>query len=635
MKIKKTEPVFIKFLKNKTTIRAGIVFLSTHIIFLGAIFGFQNFYREKFFPGTKIAGINLGGKSQSEALEILDHAVKSFQNKPVVIKDGDFKEEIAQDKTGLLFDQQKTLVSLLSKGRENSVKGIKELLLFLVQGQNEPLAVNFDQQKAFIFIQDISQKVNTPVSNASFSLQKNDLEIYDGMAGERLLISETLEEIKVNASFLKSETYLETEIIRPYIEIADLKKQKEALKSLVGDDIFLTYGEKQWNIDHKNLPDWLRFKNQTSNTLVKSKNALSNFGELEKNEKTFGFELEEGKLKSFLETIAMQVDIDPQNATLGISDGRVTVTSPSRGGQKLNRDKSYQTIQAGFNGGLKTIELAVEKMIPEIREDNLGELGLKELVTSGTSNFSGSPQNRIHNIKVGASKYHGLLIKPGETFSFNKNLGEVDAAAGFLPELVILQDKTVPQYGGGLCQVSSTMYRVALNAGFPITARKSHAYPVKYYYPIGADATIYLPSPDLQFVNDSSSYILIQMTIQGNILKFDFYGTKSNREVKFAGSDDGSGAVSQVENVKPYLFNWNNKGKGSVDSIFWRFIYENGSLVKKDKIFSSYDSPDKYPKPNATPTPTPNPAPIPSPAPTPAPTPTPTPTPSPTPTLTP
>ncbi|MCX6741316.1 MAG: VanW family protein, partial [Candidatus Parcubacteria bacterium] len=148
----------------------------------------------------------------------------------------------------------------------------------------------------------------------------------------------------------------------------------------------------------------------------------------------------------------------------------------------------------------------------------------------GTSNFAGSPVNRRHNIAVGAKILNGLLIKPSEEFSLVKALGTIDDKAGFLPELVIKGDRTVPEFGGGLCQIGTTTFRVALYSGLPITARTPHSYRVVYYEPAGMDATIYNPQPDLRFINDTGANILFETKIDGNILTFDFYGTSDGRK---------------------------------------------------------------------------------------------------------
>jgi vancomycin resistance protein YoaR len=156
-------------------------------------------------------------------------------------------------------------------------------------------------------------------------------------------------------------------------------------------------------------------------------------------------------------------------------------------------------------------------------------------VAVGESDFSNSPANRRRNIAVGLEKFNGALVAPGETFSFVETLGPVDAKAGFLKELVIKGDRTVPDFGGGLCQVSSTAYRGVWEAGYPIAARQNHSYVVSHYAPVGTDATIYQPSPDMKFVNDGAESLLIQTYAEGNDAYFIYYGTKVERQTDVLG----------------------------------------------------------------------------------------------------
>ena len=147
----------------------------------------------------------------------------------------------------------------------------------------------------------------------------------------------------------------------------------------------------------------------------------------------------------------------------------------------------------------------------------------------GTSNFKGSPKNRRHNIKVGADTLSGILITPGEEFSLVKALGEINKETGYLPELVIKGNRTIPEYGGGLCQIGTTIFRATLASGLPILERKNHSFRVRYYEPAGTDATIYGPKPDYRFLNDTGYHILIQTRIEGDDLIFEFWGTKDGR----------------------------------------------------------------------------------------------------------
>ena len=113
-----------------------------------------------------------------------------------------------------------------------------------------------------------------------------------------------------------------------------------------------------------------------------------------------------------------------------------------------------------------------------------------------------------------------------------KNLGQIDGRHGWFSELVIKGNKTLPEYGGGLCQIGTTMFRTAVNTGLPITERRSHSYRVSYYEPAGTDATIYDPSPDLKFLNDTEHYIYINAYIKGTHVYFEFWGTNDDRQVE-------------------------------------------------------------------------------------------------------
>ncbi len=162
------------------------------------------------------------------------------------------------------------------------------------------------------------------------------------------------------------------------------------------------------------------------------------------------------------------------------------------------------------------------------------------------------------------------MIKPNEEFSFNTILGDVGPETGYKAELVIKQNKTVPEYGGGLCQVSTTAFRAAFYAGLPIKERQAHAFPVKYYNPQGFDATIYPPHPDLRFINDTPAYIVIQTKVEENNLIFEFYGTNDDRKV-------------EVEGPRQYDI----QADGSMKAILIRKIYDKDGNFIKESIFNS------------------------------------------------
>lgn len=278
--------------------------------------------------------------------------------------------------------------------------------------------------------------------------------------------------------------------------------------------------------------------------------------------------------------IADSVNAQASEPAMKIEDGRVTEFTPPQTGKALDRYNSALKIIKALSQGNDTVDLVVNTTEPKTSLASLNKLGIKELIGRGESKFNGSPANRRWNIKVGVKRMAGVIVKPGEEFSFNKYLGPVEASTGFKPELVIKGDQgTIPEFGGGLCQVSSTTFRAAMHAGLPITARRNHSYAVQYYAPQGTDATIYPGSADLKFKNDTGNSILIWPYFKDeNYLIFDFYGTYDGRKVELG---------------TPYSYD--KKSDGSMKATWTRTVIKNG--VSKDDVFNSvYQPPAKFHK---------------------------------------
>jgi vancomycin resistance protein YoaR len=292
----------------------------------------------------------------------------------------------------------------------------------------------------------------------------------------------------------------------------------------------------------------------------------------------------EEEVQAYLEDLARRVNRDPENAKFAVDNGTVTTFSEAHDGIMLDIPKSVAMITEALlssNQEAGALALPFDLKKPEADYGNINNLGISSLIGEGVSNFKGSPTNRIHNVKVGAARFNGVLIKPGEEFSFVKTLGEVDADHGYLPELVIKNNATEPEFGGGICQVSTTTFRAAINSGLKITARKNHAYPVSYYNPQGMDSTVYIPNPDLRFINNTPNYILIQTKIVGTILTFDFYGTDDGRKTTVDGP--------KITAKQP---------DGSMKATFTQHVADkDGNAIINDVFNSNYKSPYLFPHP--------------------------------------
>jgi len=276
-----------------------------------------------------------------------------------------------------------------------------------------------------------------------------------------------------------------------------------------------------------------------------------------------------------------------QNAELVIDDFRAVNFKPHLPGQTLDLQATRSMLLTALLNANTKLNLPVVKMHPTTKLGDLNSQGIKELLVRGQTDFSGSSASRIQNVTVGASQYRGLIIPRGAEFSFNDNLGVIDAAHGYRPELVIKPEGTVPEFGGGLCQVSSTAFRAAFFGGLPITQRRNHSYAVAYYEWIaddlprsaGLDATIYPGAQDLKFVNDTPGDILIWTAIEGKHLYFDFYGTKDGRKVAVEG---------------PEIYD--RRSSGALKAKVTRTLTTASGEIQELVLNSSYVSPNLFPR---------------------------------------
>lgn len=251
----------------------------------------------------------------------------------------------------------------------------------------------------------------------------------------------------------------------------------------------------------------------------------------------------EDALNKALAPFVEKVDKEPVEALFTFQNGKVITFRPSEEGKAVDMEKIKKDLKAQFEKILSMqkpqkidIPISIKNLTPKITTDKINNLGIKELIGKGTSLFQHSIPNRIFNITLAASRINGVLVAPNEEFSFAKALGDVSAFTGYQQAYIIQNGKTVLGDGGGVCQVSTTFFRAILNAGVPITERHAHAYRVGYYEQDslpGLDATVYVPSVDLKFKNDTGNYILIQTQIDSELQQlFVFlYGASDGRSV--------------------------------------------------------------------------------------------------------
>lgn len=511
------------------------IFLILGIIIVATCYLFEIKYKNKIYPGISIGEVDLSGLSKEQAIFLLNKKVDYINNNGINLFFDSYNAIIFPLVTSLEtdlayeiinFDTEETVNKIMNIGRsDQKYKNFLEKLSLLVKNKNLNIIFSLNQEEINKILDEHFSKYETPGKNASLVYsEQNDVysfSIAKEKFGEVIDYQKGFSELKNKLAKLNnSPIYLQSRPSQPKIYEKDCLNIEPKAQGLINKaPLILQYEDKEWLIEKGKLVEWLILKlnNQTD----------------PQDKIVVGIDFE--KAGTYLdEILASEINIEPIDAKFEIKDSRVTEFQASQDGRELSIPKNTELIENNLLDGVEfeNIELIVNIIKSKIKTENINDLGIKEIIGIGESNFSGSPANRIHNIGVGADSLDGILIKPEEEFSLLTALGEINAETGYLPELVIKDNKTIPEYGGGLCQIGTTMFRAALATGLPITMRRNHSYRVGYYEPAGTDATIYDPWPDFKFINDTPKHIVIQSRIEGNDLYFDFWGTNDGRIVE-------------------------------------------------------------------------------------------------------
>jgi vancomycin resistance protein YoaR len=514
--------------KQKTIIFV-MIFLLLIIIPLGFIYNnWNNNYRNKINPGIQIGSISLSGLTLDQAEIKIDDEANRLESTGIIIAYGNKQvslPSIISVNSDLsfpvfIYNREETLKRIADASPKDSfISYLTNYLRNSFSDRNIPMSYSLDKERAKAFIIENLKDVEVAPENATFTVKKNtdysvSFIVEPEKIGRKIDFDLAFGSIEESLKYLSvTKVNLKTITARPLVRVADLESLKPEAEALVSrGNLTLTATTSTsttWIIKKETLASWITSEGELNN---------------------FHLSIDQNKIITYLkDRIAPDIDQEAKTPKYVIKDGKMSSWQTGSDGQKLNLENSAAKIKEQYLiNKVNQVDLVTDIIKSQITE-NTDELNIQELLGTGHSNFTGSPANRRHNIQVGADAVNGMLIAPGEEFSLVKTLGDIDASTGYLPELVIKNNKTIPEYGGGLCQVATTVFRSALVSGLPITARQNHSYRVSYYEPAGTDAAVYDPWPDMRFLNDTGNYILIQSRIVKNDIYFDFWGKKDGR----------------------------------------------------------------------------------------------------------
>jgi len=588
---------------QKTPIFPQIVaaFISGVVLFFGLIIawvvGYQLIYAGRIFPGVSVAGVDLSGMTPSDAAVKLNQTLSYPINGKILFRYGEKAWVATPAQLGMVFDPSLSAVTAYDLGRRGGLFGaLAGQIRAGGAGANVPPVILFDQRVAFQYLSQIASQINQPVMEAGLKLEGTNVVTQPGQVGHELKIDATLIYLGSQLqTFTDGEVQLVVQEIQP--QILDVSGQADVARQILSQPLTLA-------IPNAGSSD--------PGPYVYTAEILANLIGVQpiRNGDQVGVQvvLNPTALRDLLVAIKSNVDRLPANAKFIFNDEtlQLDLTEDSRIGRTMDVEASIQAINDALLRGEHTVNLVINEAQPQVTGTTTGQqLGITELIWQETSYFYGSSQERIQNIQAASARFHGVLVAPGETFSMGATMGDVSLDNGFAEALIIYGGRTIKGVGGGVCQVSTTLFRAVFNAGFPIVERTPHAYRVSYYEKTisgavdprlaGLDATVYFPLVDFKFTNDTPYWILMETYMGNGSLTWKFYSTKDGRSVTY----DTTGPVNVVSapppsfEVNPELkknemkqVDWSANG---ADVTVTRTVWRDGSVLFQDTVSTHYE----------------------------------------------
>lgn len=532
-------------------------------------------YKDKILPNTYISGIYVGGLTPQEALDkikILAPVNKSItlstQTKDYLFNSNYFKFE---------YDMENSVKLAYQLGRsKNEFENILIKFKSLAKPNNFNFEYTYDNSLVDVEVSRIVGEEKISGNDAEFVFNNGSIDIKKESSGYSVDYAKLSKILNTELSSNK-DSYIKIPFKKrePEILFTDLASIKDDVKNKFYKGFNLNFFEKRRYLTSKEVFSLIKIR---------------------KNKDGIYYDLNEELLKKLTYEVREIVDNKPRARVTKFEGDKVLDFEINQEGSVLDE----ANFRKNFRRKLFSEEYSME--LPSVKIGNnfpKESYGINHLIGVGKSTYFHSIDSRVHNLALAAEKLNGTLVAPGEEFSFLQNVGPISSSTGFQTAYVISEGRTVLGEGGGVCQTSTTLFRAALNSGLPITSRYPHAYRVGYYEQdakAGFDASVFYPSLDLKFKNDTGHYVLIQTEVDKKNYAMTFYlfGTKDGRKVEITEPKlygyIPTPAAEYVEDksLRPGEIKQIDFPASGITSEFERTVTKDGTQLYKDVYKSTY-----------------------------------------------
>ena len=558
---------------------------------LGSVLAFEFCYADRVYPGVWVWDVDVGGMRLEEAAAALEDGLGlDAQWVTLCGPDSTWGMQSARPvDLGLQLDPWATLSPVYQLGRGRSWAGnLLTHLRLLAYGENFPPILVYDERVPRLYLETLAEQINRLPIEAILTLDGVTPVVNPAQPGRYVDVEATLAVLAPAVTRLApAEVELVIREIQP--SVSDAGPARAEADVLLDGPLTLVLAHPR----EGDPGPWVLPPEQLVTMLV----VRAEGGALHA-------ALDEGALRAYLEELVPALVVEPVEARFHFDEGtgRLEPISASREGRALDVGGSLVRIVQELAAGNHYISLVVQAVPPRYPDTATAEeLGIIERVAEGDSYFIGSPSGRDHNIRLAAPKFDGIVVGPGETFSFNHYLGEVTAEAGYDESYITAGEQLAIEVGGGICQVSTTAFRAAFWGGYPIVERWYHRYRVGYYElrgaGVGMDATVYSPLVGFKFTNDRPTPLLIETEIEeaAHRLVFRFYSTGDGRRVEkdepvISDETEPDQPIYQLdESLAPgTVIRWQSAVNGLTATIERRVYDVAGNLLYHDTFVSQY-----------------------------------------------
>ena len=538
-------------------------------------------------PGVIVAGVKVGGMKPGQATAALQKELPAKAAQPVTVAYGKKTWALAPADIALSFDCPSLVTQAMAVGREGGFgRSVSRRFAAWFGKERLPAPGVADPQKLNKAIDEIAETTNVPPRDAAVDIDETSIEVKgsaDGMELQRDELSTA-----ILAAYTTDQRTIQAPVrtASPRISNPAAEAAKAVAVKMMSDSLTVTYSGKTWTFPPSDIGKMIEFESVESTgsarhsgpsawRLVPSVTATQT-------------------AKTVAPKLGASVGTPAKDARFKTSKGAVTIV-PSENG--VGPDLAL--LAADITRTLKdsaatsrTVEIKTTIMEPKLTTEKARAMGITQRISTFSTTYDGSNKPRTNNVHTLGDALDGKLIAPGATFSFNGAVGERTAAKGYQEAPAIVKGKLVPQLGGGICQVGTTLFNAAFFAGVPIVARENHSFYISHY-PKGRDATVSWGGPDLKWKNDTKTWIMISVAYTDDSITISFYGTDPGYKVDYTTGEFTNETPFPTEKVKdPKLATGKKvveeRGITGRKCVVKRVVTKDGKVVREDTFTSNY-----------------------------------------------